>query len=181
MARVSYHRVTVSDGGGVIDVRENATPVLATLDFTRPANTTAYTAGDVVMPTGTYGALEITGVSAAGDQLVRLDQLRFIRSQALIGSFTIQLYSENWAGGTNQDNAAVAIPWSANSNFIAWSTGNASVIVGAGSYFTANLNAVMARTDANGSLWCAIIAPSYTPLSGEQFIVQLAGAVLTEA
>lgn len=181
MSRLSYHRVTVADGGGVIDTREGVTPILATLAFTRPANTTAYASLDFVGPTGTYGALEITGVSATGNALVRIEHLRLMRSQAAIGSFIVMLFSENWTGGTNQDNSPVAIPWSANPEYVQLATGNGSVITGAGHYLTVSLGGIITRTDANGSLWCVILAPSYTPLSGEQFILQLTGAVITEA
>lgn len=85
--------------------------VLSTKEFTRPSDTTLYTTGDVVGPTGGGdGALDFTGAAAAngGSGWVVSAQLLISVNQSLPAELELHLFNAAITAG-GADNAAVAV------------------------------------------------------------------------
>lgn len=145
---------------------------VASLEFVRPANTTAYTSGDCILPEGTYGALEVPNAGLP-NALVCVTGWRLAKSSATGGNFGVVLFAENWQSGSNVDNAPASVPYGAKlltANTQAMGTYGASAVATS----TLSIQGTgTTRTDANGSLWALITSPAYTPISQEKFMLSL--------
>jgi hypothetical protein len=152
------------------------TASVATL--TRPADTTAYTSGDsVANSTSAPTPIEFTGLGRSGVFTgtlygVEMDDQN---NAGTPGEFELWLFSSSPT--IANDNAAAAISWAASATLVAVVPLYASYLVNAGSgnagvrrYESAAPIGRLYATDANGSLWGALVArSSYTPLSAEIF------------
>ena len=127
--------------------------------FSRPNDTTQYGAYDAILPTGTYDCIEIPRVTATGNRLVNIRNLKVSQSIAPAASVSYQVavFGESFTGANNVDNAIVKIPYGVTEFF---RSGAVTVFGGANQgnlQLVVEASAVM-RTDANGSLWYLLIA-----------------------
>ena len=86
----------ISDGGGTLTVDGKA--YRSTVTITRPSNTTAYTAGDVVGGTGGSAILTLSSVGPGGGYML-LQSAALIFSDSSVpsgmGSFRVHLYNSS--------------------------------------------------------------------------------------
>lgn len=152
--------------------------VAKTATLTRPSDTTAYTSGDsVASSTSAPVAIEFTGLGRSGVLTGTLYSVEMDdqNNAATPGEFELWLFSS--LPTIANDNAAAAISWAAAATLIAVVPLYASFLVNAGAgaagvrrYQSASPLGILYSTDANGSIWGALVArSSYTPLSAELF------------
>ena len=152
-------------------------PTAKTIELARPANTDAYTAGDILnangataLPKLSFGAsmanktIEITGVSAITDYQTDLTKMSDFRLYFYNASTTI--YADNAAfAQTYADHIAKRCgqPVEVNTNFDQLATGGLATRL-------ATEICRKVTLDANGDLYIApIVVAAFTPASGQKF------------
>lgn len=156
--------------------------VARTATLTRPADTNAYASGDsVANATSNPTALEflllgIEGILSGMLYSVEMDEQN---NPATPGEFELWLFnSQPTQAG---DNSAAAISWADSSSLVAVVPLYSSFLVNPGSgaagvrrYESPAPLGKPYSTDANGSLWGALVVrSSYTPISAEVFRITL--------
>jgi hypothetical protein len=94
VSTIDGESLSVSDDGGSLTVDGKAFRSVATI--TRPSNTTAYTAGDVVGDTGGSAIISLTSVGPSGG-FVLVQSISLVFSDSVVpsgmGAFRIHMYS----------------------------------------------------------------------------------------
>lgn len=141
-------------------------------NFTRPADTNAYTAGDVVSnSTSAPVVITFSGLGSHGGYIVEANLIDEA-SQSTLGQFELWLFSS--APSAENDNAAFA-PSNAEvetiSTIIPFSTPYAGKTSSGNTvYMYKNMNHRYQAATLYGIL---VVRNGYTPISGEKFTVQL--------
>ena len=146
------------------------------VSFTRPADTTAYAAGDLVANSTTAGSVAPVAlqgaVEAGGPRLIRRLKLRKSGTGVSNASFRVHLYSTS--------------PTAANGDNAAWSTSGVAGYLGAldvtidraftdgAAGFGVPVAGSEITVDAAGAIFALVEArAAYTPVSAEVFTLEL--------
>lgn len=160
-------------------------PFEATLEITRPANTTQYTIQDIFNAAGAT-TLPYFDLSAFGaNRKVIINYMTIMSDYAAAATKATcdcKLYSINNPIADCTDNVAFNPTYDAQKNRMAGIiAGDADQPgVGSGAYMVGRWRneQQIVHTDANGHLYCAVIATNaYTPASGEKLFVRITGFV----
>jgi len=145
----------------------------ASASFTRPANTTQYTAGDLVANNATAGSVTPMELSvareAAGSVFIKRVLLRSTGTAVTDGDFIVHFFTQS-PTVANGDNAAFSC------NKSAYYLGSASVVYdqvftdGVNGATTTTFTGIDVKLDGGRSVYALIEAnDTYTPASGEVF------------
>ena len=166
-----------SGSAGVISILKGVFTRLAPLgdaasvSTTRPANTTAYTAGDVVgASTSVTSALSFTGLTA-GEMMITSSQFMINDTAILSGETTYQLHLYSATPGSAYvDNAAWDLPSGDRSTYLGYITLGAPVLMGASTLYVEN-NILNKQITLTGTTLYAYLITNggYTPESGRVF------------
>ena len=167
--------------GAVIGQR----PFSATVTVTRPANTTAYTVGQL-LSTATSGltVLPTFALGVGNSQKVIINNVSIFSSNGSAGTkgqFDVYLFGVNNPSGAGFNDASTFAPTaaalSATSNGLLGSIATLLPNTGTASYGYQNiLQSQVATTDSSGNVYLAIVlANAYTPASAETITVTLSG------
>jgi hypothetical protein len=158
--------------------RENATDkidlILSEVSFSRPANTTAYAAGDAVTDsTSAPTTIQFEGVNT---QSIRIDSIA-ITSDNAVTAPALELWLFDSDPTATNDNSAFALTDADNNNVIGvvnfdnYGATNNWLLTSTGINITASLE----TTSLYGLLK---VQSAYTPASGETFNLSLRGAIV---
>ena len=161
-------------------------PWLRTITFTRPSNTTQYTAGDAVSddattPTAATFALatDLSVVGSAGGK-IRAVTLHKSDQDLTAASFRILFFDTQPAAAGWEDNAAIAITdaeFKRCIGFVDLTTGTDGVSVVTGDLFCkSNLDLSYRYVTGTSPIYVVIVATdTYTPASAEVFTLTVHG------
>lgn len=146
--------------------------------ITRPADVTAYTAGDLVANSTTAGSVTAFTWDAKGNIAESKLQSAIVRKSAASvtnASFRLWVFDADKAV-TNGDNGAIA-PTNMN-NFLGTLSGSASFGGTAGAVCPMGVDTQGAIWPANGKLYGLLeVTGAYTPASAETFAIELVFAL----
>jgi hypothetical protein len=160
-------------------------PFMANVTITRPANTTAYTAGEV-LSTATTGltAFPTFALGVGNTQDYVINNISIISSNggaATKGQFDVYLFNTSSPSGGGFNDAAAFAPTAAALS----ATGNCLVGIipsllpntGTASYgYQYSSVNLLGQTDSSGNAYLAVVlANAYTPASGETITVVVNG------
>lgn len=150
------------------------------MTITRPANTTAYTAGDVIgVSTASGGAiLEFTGVGGPGDDVMIVSS-RFMWNETSVPSgatsFRLHLYNSR-PGSVYADNDAWDLPSGDRTAYLGFVDLGTPVDVGSTLFVQTDViqHDVGLPSTTNGSLFAYLVTNGgYTPTSGSVMTIIL--------
>ena len=152
---------------------------VATAQFTRPSDTTAYAAGDAVANSTTAPAAIVFAVQGDIARLGRVVGARLTKSNTNLTNAAFRLWLFSAAPAPTNDNAALALTFATAGSrlgYIDFATGVAgsdcAVFVGA--LPNSQPISLVAAQDAADTVWGLLEARgAYTPASAEQFHVAL--------
>lgn len=148
-----------------------------TAEFTRPADTTAYAAGDVVSNSTTAGAaLHFPDIMRDNEQGIVLRAFA-IKSGTGVTTSSLRLYLFNQDPGTVNDNAAFSLSYANRAKLVTSLLIPDFKAIGSSAWSEFYPSLILPVTSADGQsgdLWGVLVAEgAYTPASGEQFSVTL--------
>lgn len=142
-------------------------------EFTRPANTTQYTAVDAV-GTATTNVLTFAKVGRYTGAGARIHALRIIKSDGSdITGATFRLHLYKVAPADIADNAANTVLYANRANYLGYLDTGTQIASGGAAYSANNISpALTVVTGASGSIFGALeTLGTYTPASAETFSV----------
>jgi hypothetical protein len=194
---VQYPRVKVSWGvdGSAVDasaanqfpVQSNNSEVRITAQFTRPADTTAYAAGDLVANNTTAGSvvpLTFTNAVRSSGDCVRIERVRIEKSSTSLtnASFRLHLFEASptpTVGDNGVYNNAGVLATNNVLNMVGtfpvsmtWSGSDGAIGVGVP---TTGSGATACPTSGTSLFGFLEVTAAYTPTSGETFYVVIEG------
>lgn len=148
-----------------------------TAEFTRPADTTAYAAGDVVSNSTSAGAaLNFSDIVRDNEQGIVL-RVCAIKSGTGVSNSSLRLHLFKSDPGTVNDNAAFSLAYADRATYIGslllpdFSANGATAIAEA---FPTLIMPVATADGGSGNIYGVLVAEAaYTPANGEQFSVTL--------
>jgi hypothetical protein len=147
--------------------------------FTRPANTTQYTAKDAV-GTATTNVLTFTGASSGAGQGGQITKVSILSDNITVTTKSFRLHFYTSAPTAIADNAVNTVLYANAANYVGYVDLPASGTLeasgtGGGSYATVKVDPPLAYvTTTTGQLYGALEAiGAYTPASAEQFTVRV--------
>ena len=149
---------------------------IAASEVTRPANTTAYAAGDAV-GTATSSVLTLSNAARQNSGGGRVLAVRLFKSGTTVTNATFTIHFFNTAPTDVADNAALDILYAQQSRYIGNLALSTMVVGGSGGgYAYLNANPPLWYSTASGSkaLYAVIVATAaYTPASAETFTLSV--------
>lgn len=149
---------------------------IAASEITRPANTTAYTAGDAV-GTATSSVLTLSNAARQNSGGGRVLAVRLFKSGTTVTNATFTIHFWNAAPTDVADNAPLDILYAQQSRYVGNVALSTMVVGGSGGgYAFATVNPPMWYSTASGSkaLYAVIVATAgYTPASAETFTLSV--------
>lgn len=168
--------VQVSTSGAVV---VNSPLTISTASFTRPSNTTAYAASDVVCnSTSAPALLEFANIlPVAGGDGVIMAARGFVQGSTFNTTLRVHLYKVSTVTPLN-DNDAFTLLWANRSNRVGFIDLTGWQTAGTGSDAAAclvtGINLPIELNSGNTSLWAMIeTRAAFTPTSAQQFFISL--------
>ena len=158
-----------------------------TVSFTRPADTTAYTANDLVAGSTSVVAANSPGILDAvydGADGFRFDRVRLYKSNKSLtnASFRVHIFSSQptWDVGDNGAGGAITAlaiaDMSSHVGYVDITMDRASATAGAYGMANPSSGAITVKPGSNTAIYVAVQATAaYTPVSGETFTIALEG------
>ena len=154
-------------------------PFSVSTTLTRPANTTAYTAGDAITDsTSAPTALQFTGTGISGSGILRISHATIAKSGVNLETFQLWLF--NSSPTATNDNAAFTLTDADNDACVGVLTfGTGLTAVNNSYYHLANLDVRIQTTSTSQVIYGLLKgAAGFTPVSAETFKITLKGDIL---